>query len=65
MLKEPLLFCAIGGMSRKERVCVFFGLSRRTEHVFDSDKVFDCVSLCGRKLFRAARNCIFRENVLY
>ena len=66
MLKEPLLFCAIGGMSCKARgLRVFFGLSRRTEHVFDSDKVFDCVSLCGRKLFRAARNCIFRENVLY
>ena len=65
MLKEPLLFCAIGGCRVRSAVCVFFGLSRRTEHVFDPDKVFDCVSLCGRKLFRAARNCIFRENVLY
>ena len=65
MPTEPLLFCAIGVCRARSAVCVFLGLSRGTEHVFDSDKVFDCVSLCGRKLFRAARNCIFRENVLY
>ena len=59
MLKEPLLFCAIGGCRVRSAVCVFFGLSRRTEHVFDPDKVFDCVSLCGRKLFRAARIVFF------
>lgn len=50
MPKEPLLFHAIGGMSCKARgLRVFWFLSRRTEHVFDSDKVFDCVSLCGKK----------------
>lgn len=49
MPKEPLLFCAIGVCRARSAVCVFFGLSRRTEHVFDSDKVFDCVLLCGRK----------------
>ena len=59
MLKEPLLFCAIGGMSCKTRGLRVFWFK------FDFNKVFDCVSLCGRKLFRTARNCIFRENVLY
>lgn len=66
MPKEPLLFCAIGGMSCKARgLCVFWFKIGEREYVFGFDKVFDCVSLCGRKLFRAARNCIFRENVLY
>ena len=38
---------------------VFWFKIGEREYVFGFDKVFDCVSLCGRKLFRAARIVFF------
>lgn len=66
MLKEPLLFCVCVICTVRE--CGLRALEFKQENgvcMFDFAEVFDCVPLCGRKPFRAARNCIFRENVLY